>query len=131
MSNNSRIHLHYFVVCTALSAFTAAPCSAELPFTTVHKFNGTDGDSPQSGLSVLGTSLYGTTNAWGANGYGTLFSVSTLDQTFAKLHDFSPPAEGYLVLVQRELEFRSFGVSGLKGVMPVVTLASCQSGLSH
>lgn len=96
MSNNSRIHLHYFVVCTALSAFTAAPCSAELPFTTVHKFNGTDGDSPQSGLSVLGTSLYGTTNAWGANGYGTLFSVSTLDQTFAKLHDFSPPAEGYL-----------------------------------
>ena len=35
------------------------------------------------------------------------------------------------VLVQRKLEFRSLGFSELKGVMPVVTVASCQSGLAH
>jgi uncharacterized repeat protein (TIGR03803 family) len=45
--------------------------------TTLHSFDGTDGESPHAGL-VQGTdgNFYGTTYGGGANGYGTVFSLS-------------------------------------------------------
>jgi uncharacterized repeat protein (TIGR03803 family) len=46
--------------------------------TTLHSFNGTDGEFPFAGL-VQGTdgNLHGTTTAGGANGRGTVFSITS------------------------------------------------------
>jgi uncharacterized repeat protein (TIGR03803 family) len=46
--------------------------------TVVHSFgNGSDGSSPEAGLIMDASgNLYGTTNAGGTYGYGTVFEVS-------------------------------------------------------
>jgi uncharacterized repeat protein (TIGR03803 family) len=53
---------------------TVAPT---VTFTTLHNFNGTDGELPYAGL-VQGTdgNFYGTTHQGGANGGGTVFKVT-------------------------------------------------------
>ena len=38
-------------------------------------FNGTNGEYPVGGLTLVGNTLYGTTQNGGAYGYGTLFSL--------------------------------------------------------
>lgn len=57
-------------------------------FTTLHVFNGTDGESPYSGL-VQGTdgNFYGTTSLGGANGDGTIFQI-TPGGSLTTLHSF-------------------------------------------
>jgi uncharacterized repeat protein (TIGR03803 family) len=54
------------------------------------------GDSPESGLSVVGTVLYGTTSAGGAAGDGVLYSYDTATSTYTDLFEFSdtPAAPG-------------------------------------
>ena len=56
--------------------------------TTLHRFDGTDGDEPPAGL-VQGTdgNFYGITRAGGANGDGTVFKI-TLSGTLTTLHSF-------------------------------------------
>ncbi len=48
--------------------------------TTLHSFKGADGANPYAGLVQLpypsGPTLYGTTYAGGANGYGTIFEIT-------------------------------------------------------
>ena len=43
--------------------------------TTLTSFNGSDGQWPLAGLTLIGNTLYGTTEEGGANGYGTVFSL--------------------------------------------------------
>ena len=38
-------------------------------------FNGSNGGYPGAGLTLIGSTLYGTTAVGGANGDGTVFSV--------------------------------------------------------
>jgi uncharacterized repeat protein (TIGR03803 family) len=47
--------------------------------TTVYSFEGTDGSTPVGGLveAVDGAYFYGTTSAGGANGFGTVFKVTS------------------------------------------------------
>ena len=70
-----------------LSAATAMAMPAQT-FTTLHSFDGTDGEQPETALvQTTNGNLYGTTSAGGAHSVGTLFKISP-SGTFKKLHDF-------------------------------------------
>ena len=66
-------------------------------FAVLHNFSSTgtaagtnsDGASPCAALAFSGTNLYGTAAAGGANGNGTVFSVSTNGAQFQIIHSFS------------------------------------------
>ena len=74
-----------------------------LGFSTLHTFaaevyNGVytngDGVNPYAGLVLSGSTLYGTANAGGTNGNGTIFSVTT-GGTFKVIHTFLKVAGSY------------------------------------
>ncbi|MGA2371474.1 MAG: choice-of-anchor tandem repeat GloVer-containing protein [Candidatus Korobacteraceae bacterium] len=59
--------------------------------TTLHNFNGADGDDPQSGLlQASNGDFYGATNDGGPANVGTIFKI-TAEGTLTTLHDFSGP----------------------------------------
>jgi uncharacterized repeat protein (TIGR03803 family) len=59
-------------------------------FRTLYSFtNGTDGESPEAGLVLSGTKLYGTAPGGGATGNGTVFSINTDGSDFRVLYAFS------------------------------------------
>ncbi len=60
-------------------------------FTALHSFANTtsDGKSPYGDLTLAGSKLYGMTQGGGANGQGTVFSMSTDGTGFALLHSFA------------------------------------------
>ncbi|MBV9991273.1 MAG: hypothetical protein JOZ72_08255 [Alphaproteobacteria bacterium] len=71
---------------------TAATAAAE--YRTLHSFNLTDGDHPQSGLVMDGDgNLYGTAPVGGAHNLGVVFRVAP-DGTFRVLHDFKGGHDG-------------------------------------
>jgi uncharacterized repeat protein (TIGR03803 family) len=57
-------------------------------FTTLHSFDGTDGDYPFS-MVLLGDTLFGITQDGGNSGNGTVFAVQTDGSGFTKLYDFT------------------------------------------
>ena len=59
----------------------------------LHSFNHSDGAMPQTGLVAVKNTLYGTTSAGGAYGFGTVFSISTAGKEKV-LHSFSNGADG-------------------------------------
>jgi uncharacterized repeat protein (TIGR03803 family) len=72
---------------TAIALPAQAPSSAQT-FTTLHSFDGTDGSSPNAGLvQATNGDLYGTTQAGGANGSGTVFKI-TPSGTLTTLYSF-------------------------------------------
>lgn len=82
-------------LCLALNAISATV------FTNLYTFSGVvtnntlavatnfDGANPQAGLIVVGSTLYGTANAGGTNGTGTLFKINTDGTGLTILHQFS------------------------------------------
>jgi uncharacterized repeat protein (TIGR03803 family) len=87
-----RIVLLAAVVCPGL--FAAGGLMAAATLTTLHIFNGTDGNAPVAGLA-LGTNgnFYGTAEFGGAtngciDGCGTVFEI-TPDGAFTLLHSFT------------------------------------------
>lgn len=57
-------------------------------YTTLHSFNGTDGDEPIGGLvQAKDGNFYGTTQTDGANGYGTVFKM-TSGGTLTTIYNF-------------------------------------------
>ncbi len=93
-------------------------------FVNLHKFtdalgaNGTnsDGYAPDSGLTIVGSTLYGTAPFGGIYGYGTVFKIDTDGNNFTAIHQFdvpdgnSPHAE--LVLAGNTLYGVVYGGSG-------------------
>jgi uncharacterized repeat protein (TIGR03803 family) len=62
--------------------------------TTLHNFNGNDGNDPQVGLvRATDGNFYGTTWQGGASNYGTIFKI-TASGTFTLLHSFSGGTDG-------------------------------------
>lgn len=60
-------------------------------FTTVHSFAGTDGSTPNAGLTLgPGNNLYGTTFRGGANQSGTVFKITNAG-LLTSLYSFSGP----------------------------------------
>ena len=70
-----------------LCAATTIPSLAQT-FTTMHSFDGTDGALPYAGLvQASDGNLYGTTEAFGASGYGTVFKI-TPSGKLTTMHSF-------------------------------------------
>jgi uncharacterized repeat protein (TIGR03803 family) len=60
--------------------------------TTVHSFTGgNDGASPLAGVILSGNTLYGTAEAGGSSGAGTVFAVNPGGTGFTTLHEFTIP----------------------------------------
>jgi uncharacterized repeat protein (TIGR03803 family) len=57
--------------------------------TNFYKFNGTDGNTPEAGLTLSGNTLYGTTY-YGGQGYGNIFQVNTDGTHYTNIYSFSP-----------------------------------------
>ena len=59
-------------------------------YTPLHEFAGgaNDGADPLAGLTLSGSTLYGTTRSGGDNNRGTIFSISTDGSGFTLLHEF-------------------------------------------
>src|SRR5580658_5954065 len=71
----------------ALSAAMAIALAGQT-LTTLHSFDGADGQNPEGGLvQATNGDLYGTTLAGGANGQGTVFKITTTG-TLTTLHGF-------------------------------------------
>jgi uncharacterized repeat protein (TIGR03803 family) len=75
-------------LCNSGGCGTVFRITAAGQFTTLHIFDGTDGDLPYASL-IQGTdgSFYGTTYAGGANGYGTVFRMTSAG-ALTILHSF-------------------------------------------
>jgi uncharacterized repeat protein (TIGR03803 family) len=81
----NRAHRAYAVL--AMSAATAIAMPAQT-FTTLHSFDGTDGEQPVTALvQTTNGALYGTTTGAGAHNVGTTFKISP-SGTLKTLHDF-------------------------------------------
>ena len=77
---------------TTLYSFTATSGSGGFVGTN------TDGAAPNAGFILSGNTLYGTAQAGGSSGWGTLFAVNTDGTGFTNLHNFtatSGSAGGY------------------------------------
>jgi uncharacterized repeat protein (TIGR03803 family) len=73
----------------------ATPHAQAQTFSVLHSFSGgSDGGNPLAGFTIDATgNLYGTTNAGGASGVGTVFKI-TGDGVETVLHNFSGGADG-------------------------------------
>lgn len=86
-------------------------------FTVLHGFTGTDGESPEAGLTLDATgNLYGTTSAGGASGFGVVFKLDPTGQEIV-LYSFTGGTDGgapFGVLV-RDSEGNLFGTTNSGG----------------
>ena len=66
-------------------------------FSTIHRFTavGDDGGNPLAALIISGGTLYGTTDAGGLYGNGTVFKVNTDSSGYQTLYNFPNPYQGY------------------------------------
>src|SRR5579863_988321 len=76
-------------------ATVAIPLSQGQTFSVVHSFtDGSDGGNPLAGFTIDAAGyLYGTTNAGGASGMGTVFKVTGKGKEIV-LHSFTGGADG-------------------------------------
>ena len=58
-------------------------------FTVLKNFAGSDGAYPRAGLTLSGSTLYGTTWSGGISNYGTVFQVNTDGTGFMVLKNFT------------------------------------------
>jgi uncharacterized repeat protein (TIGR03803 family) len=97
------------------TVFSITPGGAEK---VLHNFAGSpsDGSGPQAGLTNVGGTLYGTTCRGGANGYGTVYKITT-SGTESVLYSFAgPPSDG------------SCPVAGLTNVGSTLYGTTCNGG---
>lgn len=101
---------------TTLHNFTRADYHPDLnPFSS-----NSDGVNPVAGLVLSGDTLYGTTEAGGYFGQGTVFKVNTDGTDFTTLHSFFHATDGYyanatLILSGNTLYGAAIGSGGFGG----------------
>jgi uncharacterized repeat protein (TIGR03803 family) len=72
---------------------TAFAVIKSFPLVNVATGTNADGATPEAGLVLSGSTLFGTTSAGGSGGSGTVFSLSTNGNGFTVLKSFSRPSE--------------------------------------
>ncbi|HEX4131024.1 MAG TPA: choice-of-anchor tandem repeat GloVer-containing protein [Pirellulales bacterium] len=60
----------------------------------LHSFSGDDGEEPSSSLTLVGSTIYGTTTFGGFDDDGTVFSMNTDGSGFETLHSFDASVDG-------------------------------------
>jgi uncharacterized repeat protein (TIGR03803 family) len=64
-------------------------------YTVLHSFTGSpDGSRPAAGLTLSGSTLYGTTGGGGSSAYGTVFKLNTDGTGYTVLHSFTGSPDG-------------------------------------
>jgi uncharacterized repeat protein (TIGR03803 family) len=65
-------------------------------FTVLHSFTatGNDGSFSEAGLTLSGSTLYGTTESGGSAGYGTVFKVNSDGSDYTVLYNFTNSPDG-------------------------------------
>ncbi len=89
-------------------------------FTTLHSFDGADGQSPTSALMLSPTDgyFYGTTYDGGAHGYGTIFKIARDGTGFSTLYSFTDGMDGgypFAALVQGQADGYLYGTTQYGG----------------
>lgn len=62
--------------------------------TPLHQFGEMDGQFPESGVTLSGNKLFGTTGSGGTSGMGTVFSYDLTTKAFGVLHSFAGGTDG-------------------------------------
>jgi uncharacterized repeat protein (TIGR03803 family) len=70
------------------------PVAGNTPNVLYSFTGGTDGSGPAAGLTLSGNTLYGTTSAGGADGYGEVFSIPVAGGTPTVLYSFTGGNDG-------------------------------------
>jgi len=82
----------------ATAALALIPCIPSAHATLVqilHSFQtSNDGRQPAAGLTLVGSTLYGTASTGGASGNGTVFSINSDGSNYQTLHSFQSTADG-------------------------------------
>jgi len=60
-----------------------------MDYTVLKHFTGSDGGNPWAGLTLSGSTLYGTTYSGGSSGWGTVFKINTDGAGFKVLKNFA------------------------------------------
>lgn len=74
-----------------LLSLAAATCAGAANFTNLYSFGAApgDGESPQGGLALVGTNLYGAAFSGGSSANGTVFALSLNGASQTNLYNFS------------------------------------------
>ncbi len=101
----------------------------------LHAFSDTDGAYPRAGLTLVGSTLVGTTEDGGGQGIGTIFSVNTDGSDFQTLHSFSG-ADGEHPVAESTpggsaLYGTTLGAAGFGTVFSLNALAVTPSGTTN
>jgi uncharacterized repeat protein (TIGR03803 family) len=98
----------------------------------VHRFNGTDGQSPEASLTDVGGQLYGTTHSGGEYTFGTVFQIDPASGVTTVLHSFAGGADGQnpdypLVEAGGQLYGTTYTGGSVSGCTPILlqTAISC------
>lgn len=65
-------------------------------YAVLHGFTSANGDggNPYGDVALMGSTLYGTTNNGGSNGYGVVFKVNTDGSGYSTLYSLDPSTDG-------------------------------------
>ena len=100
-----KARLHLFLLPALIAGLNLIPAgrATSQTFTTLHSFDGSDGDQPVAGLILSGNTLYGTTSDYFNLSFGTVFAVNTDGTGFTNLYSFTAAPDLYIIPTATEL----------------------------
>jgi uncharacterized repeat protein (TIGR03803 family) len=87
--SSSKLRLIGVIALATTALVTSSRSSHAAILTPLYLFTGSDGANPAGGLTLSGSTFYGTTKTGGANGDGTVFSIPITGGTPTTLYSFA------------------------------------------